>query len=175
MILAESDAPNRKTKYDLVTVWKEGLGWVNIDSQAPNQLVQEWLERGPAAFPGVTLIRPEYTWGASRIDFYLECGDRRILLEVKGCTLELEGVGYFPDAPTERGTKHLHELTTALKEGFECCIAFVIAMPGVQTVLPNAATDPAFAEALAAASAAGVRVLCLPCKVTEDEVTIIDP
>ena len=173
VIVSESDAPNRKTKYDLVTVWKDSLGWVNVDSQAPNRLVKEWLECGPAAFPGLTVIRPEYTWGASRIDFCLECGSRRILLEVKGCTLEREGVGYFPDAPTKRGTKHLHELTAALKEGFDCCIAFVIAMPGVQTVLPNAATDPAFATALAEAEKTGVQVMYLPCRVGENEISII--
>lgn len=170
--LAVSDNPERKTKYDLISVFKKGVGWINIDSQAPNVVVKEWLESAPEPFPGITLLRPEYTYGNSRVDFYLECGKRRIFIEVKGCTLEIDKVGYFPDAPTERGVKHLHELMKAVKEGYECYIAFVIAMQGITRVLPNRVTHPEFGEALDEAVKAGVRILCLPCDVSPDAVSI---
>jgi len=170
--LANSDNPSRKTKYDLVSVYKKSLGWVNIDSQAPNVVVREWLESGQQVFPNITMLKPEYTYGDSRMDFYLECGRRRIFMEVKGCTLEIDGIGYFPDAPTERGVKHLNELMKAVKDGYECFIAFVIAMPGVAKVLPNRTTHPEFGEALDAAVKAGVRILHLPCDVKPDELAI---
>ena len=99
--LEVSDNPARKTKYDLVAVYKKTLGWVNIDSQAPNKVVKEWLDT-----QDYDLVRPEYRYGASRVDFYMEKGDMKYLMEVKGCTLEIDGIGYFPDAPTERGVKH---------------------------------------------------------------------
>ena len=99
VILAESDRPGRKTRYDLISVYKPGVGWINIDSQAPNAVVQEWLRTKPGIFADMTLCRPEYRYGASRVDFYLECGSRRILIEVKGCTLEVGGDSYFPAAP----------------------------------------------------------------------------
>ncbi len=174
IILVKTDNPARKTLYDLVAVYKKGLGWVNIDSQAPNQAMREWLQGSPALFENITLLKPEYAYDKSRVDFYLKCGTRRILIEVKGCTLEIDGIGYFPDAPTERGVKHLHELIKAVQNGYECYIAFVIAMPGVRKVLPNVITHPEFGTALAAAMAAGVKVLCLPCKVLPDELSIID-
>lgn len=174
VMLCKSDNPNRKTQYDLIAVYKAGLGWVNIDSQAPNQAVKEWLETRPAPFQDAELIRPEYTYGASRVDFYLECSGRKILMEVKGCTLEINGIGYFPDAPTERGVKHLRELAAAVKEGYECYIAFVIAMPKVRQVLPNMTTHPAFGTALAEASAAGVHILYLLCEVTPDSISITE-
>ncbi len=173
VILEVADNPARKTKYDLITVKKESLGWVNIDSQVPNSVVKEWLESGASVFGTPDRIRPEYTFGASRVDFYVECGERRILIEVKGCTLERERMGYFPDAPTERGVKHLRELAGAVKQGYECYIAFVIAMPEVKKVLPNEETDPKFAAALREAEAAGVKVLYLPCRVETDEITIV--
>ncbi len=174
VILALSDNPKRKTLYDLIAVYKEGLGWVNIDSQAPNALVKEWLLGGQSIFGRPDLIKPEYTHGHSRVDFYLECGKRRILIEVKGCTLEINGKGYFPDAPTERGVKHLRELTEAAAQGFECYIAFVITMPRVYEVFPNMDTHPAFGEALEEAVKAGVKVLCLPCQVEPDQLRISD-
>lgn len=152
----------RKTDYDLIGVEKPGLGLVNIDSQAPNVVVREWLETR-----GCGMLRPEYTIGSSRLDFYLEKNGHKILMEVKGCTLEVNGVGYFPDAPTQRGTKHLRELTAARAAGYEGCIAFVIQMEGVQEVRPNTATDPAFAAALEEALRAGVRLLFFCCRVTE--------
>ena len=170
--LEVSDNPSRKTLYDLVAVYKENIGWINIDSQAPNAVVQEWLRTKPGIFADMTLCRPEYRYGASRVDFYLECGSRRILIEVKGCTLEVDGEGYFPDAPTERGVKHLHELAAACEAGFECYLAFVIAIPGVNMVHPNLEMHPEFGTALEEARRAGVRVLYLPCQVQEDGLQI---
>lgn len=167
VILEISDNPNRKTKYDLIGVYKENLGWVNIDSQAPNKVVKEWLEK-----QGYTYIKPEYTYGASRIDFYMERDGQRYLMEVKGCTLEIDGIGYFPDAPTERGVKHLRELAGAAQEGFRCYVAFVIQMEGVNEVRANVETHKEFGEALDAARAAGVKVLCLGCRVTEDTLEV---
>ena len=170
--LAVSGNPLRKTKYDLISVYKKNLGWVNIDSQAPNAVVMEWLMSAPKVFPNITTLKPEYVHGNSRVDFYLECGERRILIEVKGCTLEIDGIGYFPDAPTERGVKHLHELIKAVEDGYECFIAFVIAMPRVTKVLPNRMTHPEFGDALDAAVKAGVKILYLPCAVMPDELVI---
>ena len=123
--LEVSDNPKRKTKYDLVAVHKQELGWVNMDSQAPNKVVGEWLSTQE-----FDLVRPEFTYGKSRIDFYMEKGEQKYLLEVKGCTLEVGGIGYFPDAPTERGVKHLHELAQAQQAGYRCAVAFVIQMEG---------------------------------------------
>lgn len=170
--LAVSDNPLRRTKYDLISVLKKGVGWINIDSQAPNVVVREWLEGAQDLFPNITLLKPEHTYGKSRVDFYLECGRRKIFIEVKGCTLEINKVGYFPDAPTERGVKHLRELTKAVEEGYECYVAFVIAMPDVMQVLPNRVTHPEFGTALDEAVRGGVKVLFLPCCVTPDELTI---
>lgn len=167
VVLEASDNPNRKTKYDLIGVYKDGLGWVNIDSQAPNKVVKEWLEK-----QDYTLIKPEYTYGDSRIDFYMERGEQKCLMEVKGCTLEIDGIGYFPDAPTERGVKHLRELTKAVKEGYRCYAAFVVQMEGIREVRANVATHKEFGQALEEAKAAGVQVLCLGCKVTEDTLEV---
>ena len=161
--LEQSDNPARKTLYDLVAVYKDRIGWINIDSQAPNKVVKEWLEA-----QDYDVVRPEYTYGNSRIDFYLEKGEHKILMEVKGCTLEINGIGYFPDAPTERGVKHLRELAAARQEGYECVVAFVIQMEGVTEVRPYVEMQPEFGTALAEAEAAGVKVLFLPCKVGRD-------
>lgn len=171
VVLTEGHNSKRKTRYDLVAVWKDGLGWVNIDSQAPNKVVREWLDSGFSPFGEITHLQPEYTYGQSRVDFYLECGGRRILLEVKGCTLEVAGQGYFPDAPTERGVKHLQELQKALQQGFESYLVFVIALPGVRTVLPNVETHPEFGKVLQAAWQAGVQVVYLTCTVGPDSLT----
>ena len=175
VMLAVSDSLSRKTKYDLISVYKKNLGWVNIDSQAPNVVVKEWLMSGQQVFPNITMLKPEYVHGNSRVDFYLECGQRKIFIEVKGCTLEIDGIGYFPDAPTERGVKHLHELMKAVEDGYECFIAFVIAMPRVTKVLPNRRTHPEFGDALDAAVKAGVKILNLPCVVRPDELVIQFP
>ena len=166
--LSASENPARKTKYDLIAVRKGNGVLFNIDSQAPNQVVREWLED-----QGFDRIVPEFHFGQSRIDFYLERGGEPWLLEVKGCTLEREGIGFFPDAPTERGTKHLKELTAALSEGYHAAVAFVMQADGMQTVRPNEETDPAFAAALQAAELAGVRILSLPCHVEPDRLEII--
>ncbi len=166
--LAVSDNPNRKTKYDLVAVYKEKLGWVNIDSQAPNKVVQEWLET-----QDYTLVKPEYVYGDSRIDFYMVKDQQEYLMEVKGCTLEIDGIGYFPDAPTERGVKHLKELTKARTLGYECIIAFVIQMEGVSEVRPYISMQPEFGEALEEAKAAGVKMLFLQCEVGRDTLQIL--
>ena len=166
--LAVSDNPNRKTKYDLVAVYKEKLGWVNIDSQAPNKVVQEWLET-----QDYTLVKPEYVYGDSRIDFYMVKDQQEYLMEVKGCTLEIDGIGYFPDAPTERGVKHLKELTKARTLGYECIIALVIQMEGVSEVRPYISMQPEFGEALEEAKAAGVKVLFLQCEVGRDTLQIL--
>lgn len=173
VVLCEGTNPARKTKYDLIAVKKKNLGWVNIDSQVPNTVVKEWLESGKSCFENITFLKPEYTFGRSRVDFYLECEGRKILLEVKGCTLEIEGRGYFPDAPTERGVKHLNELAGAVEQGYECYLAFVIAMNGITDVLPNISTHPQFGIALENAQNSGVKVLYLPCCVAEDEIKII--
>ena len=164
--LSAGENPARKTGYDLIAVEKNGTLF-NIDSQAPNRVVREWLEG-----QGFDRILPEYPFGQSRLDFCLERGGERWLLEVKGCTLERAGIGYFPDAPTQRGARHLRELTAALEQGWRSAVVFVMQAASIRTVLPNRDTDPAFAETLTAAEAAGVRVLCLPCRVTPDSLSI---
>ena len=167
VILECCDQPTRKTKYDLIGVYKEGLGLVNIDSQAPNKVAKEWLLQ-----QDYTCVRPEYTYGDSRIDFYMERGEERYLMEVKGCTLEVDGIGYNEAAPTERGIKHLHELSKAVDEGYHCMLAFVIQMEGIHEVRANAETHPAFGVALEEARQAGVEIVFLPCKIEEDSLTI---
>lgn len=169
VVLEIADNPNRKTKYDLVSVYKEKLGWVNIDSQAPNKVAGEWL-----AEQDYTYIKPEYKYGDSRLDFYMEKGDEKFLMEIKGCNLEINGKGYFPDAPSTRAVKHLRELTKAVSDGYHCIVAFVIPMEGVTEVLPNVDTHPEFADALEEAKNAGVEVWYLPCAVTEDTLRIIE-
>ena len=161
--LTAPETAGRKTKYDLVTVRKSNGMLVNIDSQAPNAVVREWLQKQP-----YNQIRPEFTYGDSRIDFYLERENERILMEVKGCTLEVDGIGYFPDAPTDRGIKHLHELEKAAESGYRAILAFVIQMDGVYEVRPNLQTHPEFGAALEKAKAVGMQVLFLPCHVAWD-------
>ena len=160
--------PGRKTKYDLIAVEKKGLGIVNLDSQAPNKVVREWLENQKYDF-----IKPEFTFGDSRIDFYMKKGDSETLMEVKGCTLEIDGIGYFPDAPTERGVKHIRELIKARREGYQAIIAFVIQMEGIREVRPNIETHPEFGKALEDAKKAGVEVWFMPCRVKSDELVIM--
>lgn len=166
--LEESDNPNRKTLYDIVAVNKKGFGWINMDSQAPNKVVKEWLEGKDYDY-----IKPEYKYGDSRIDFYMKKGDVEYLMEVKGCTLEKNGIGYFPDAPTERGVKHLKELTKAQKLGYQCAVAFVVQMEGVTEVRPNIETHLEFGEALEVAQKAGVKVILYMCQVGSDTLEIV--
>ncbi len=167
--LERAENPNRKTNYDLVAVVKDTGVLFNIDSQAPNAAMKEWL-----AGQDFDRVQPEYRYGDSRIDFYMERAGEKTLMEVKGCTLEFDGIGYFPDAPTERGTKHLRELTRAVREGYRAIAAFVIQMAGVEEVRPNTETDPAFASAFEEAREAGVEILFLKCRVEPDEMVITD-
>ena len=166
--LEVSDNPSRKTKYDLITV-RDSFGRLfNIDSTAPNKVAREWLDR-----LGFDLIKPEHAYGESRIDFYMERGGERFLMEVKGCTLVRGGVGYFPDAPTERGVRHLRELARAANEGYRAAVCFVIQTDGVSAVQPNAEIQPDFASELERAKSAGVEVLYLRCHVEEDGIAAI--
>ena len=170
--LVKSDNPARKTLYDLVAVEK-GERLINMDSQAPNRLFEEWAVNGH--YQGdLTLLRPETTWGNSRFDFYWEKGERRGCTEVKGCTLEKDGWTYFPDAPTERGVKHLEELIKVRETGLEAAVCFVIQMDRVSGFSPNDLTHPAFGEALRRASANGVEVMARTCHVTPQELWITD-
>ena len=168
--LQRADDPNRKTAYDLISVYKPGLKWVNIDSLAPNELMKQQIMS-----LGYDVVKPEYTFGDSRIDFYMERDGEKYLTEVKGCTLASGpkgGVGLFPDAPTERGVKHLDELAKAAKEGYHCQIAFVIQMNGIHMVFPNNATQPEFGQALVRAAKAGVQVVYYSCHVEADSIKI---
>lgn len=167
--LTAPDNTGRKTKYDLVAVRKNTGVLFNIDSQAPNKVMGEWLEKR-----GFDRIVPEYTYGGSRIDFYMERGSGKYLTEVKGCTLETGGVGYFPDAPTERGVKHIRELIKAKKEGYNSALAFVIQMAGVKEVRPNVETHAEFGKAMNEARLAGVKILFLTCHVEPDSLEITD-
>lgn len=173
--LERADNPARRTAYDLVTVEKprEGGGTklVNMDAQAPNKLFREWAGAGRFR-PGLTLLRPETTFENSRFDFYWEGSGKKGFVEVKGCTLEAGGWTYFPDAPTDRGVKHLRELVRAREQGFEAAVCFVIQMADVDGFSPNDITHPDFGGALRAAQAAGVEVLALECAVAPEEVTI---
>lgn len=166
----KSDNPARKTQYDLIAVEK-GTLLVNMDAQAPNQVFREWAEAGN--FQGeLTILRPETTWGDSRFDFYWEAGGRRGFVEVKGVTLEEDGHACFPDAPTERGVKHLNELVRCQTEGYEAAVFFVIQMAGMKDFAPNDRTHPAFGDALRRAVQAGVRIMARECAVTPDSLTI---
>ena len=169
----ESDNPARKTKWDLIGVEK-GSRMINMDSQAPNLVVKEWIESGQL-FSDIRLIRPETVDGNSRFDLYVETGSSRIFIEVKGVTLEEEGAVRFPDAPSDRAVKHLQELEKAVREGYEAYVFFVIQMKGVRYFTPNMSTHPAFCEALKSAKAAGVKILAYDCRVSGDRIEIADP
>ena len=166
------DSPTRKTNYDLITVEK-GQRLINMDSQAPNKAAKEWLEKG--GLGDISRLRPETSFGNSRFDFSYEKGGKQCFLEVKGVTLETDGVCAFPDAPTQRGAKHLQELTRLCQEGYGAYVLFVIQMADVKYLHPNDATDPAFGKALREAAAAGVQVLAVDCCVTENTMEIRNP
>lgn len=170
--LERSGNPGRSTAYDLVAVEKQGR-MVNMDSQAPNRAVLEWLWE-KQLFPDLVSVRPETTYGSSRIDFYIETASEKIFMEVKGVTLEEDGEARFPDAPSQRAVKHVEELVRARQEGYEACVLFVIQMKGVSHLIPNAVTHPEFAEALRQAAGVGVRVLAYDCRVTSDSLEIGD-
>ena len=168
--LQRADNPGRSTVYDLISVYKPRLKWVNIDSLAPNELMKQKLMS-----LNYDVVKPEYTFGDSRFDFYMERDGERYLTEVKGCTLAADlkrGIGLFPDAPTERGVKHLDELAAAAKEGYHCEIAFVIQMNGIHMVFPNNDTQPEFGQAIVRAAKAGVQVVCYSCHVEADSMRI---
>ena len=171
--LEESSNPNRKTRFDLIAVEKGNL-LINMDAQAPNQVFREWAESG-AFRPELALLRPETTWGKSRFDFYWEGGGKKGFVEVKGVTLEVEGLALFPDAPTERGIKHLEELIACRQEGYEAAVCFVIQMAGMSAFAPNERTHPAFGEALRRARDAGIEVLAYSCRVWPDRLELDAP
>ena len=168
----KADNPNRKTAYDLIKVQK-GERLINMDSQAPNVIAREWLLSG--GLGAVENLRPETVHGDSRFDFSFTLNGKPCFLEVKGVTLEHDGVCAFPDAPTQRGTKHLKGLTEAVRQGCGAYVLFVIQMKDVKYIHPNDATDPAFGTALREAAAAGVHILAVDCHVTETATQIADP
>ena len=163
------DNPNRKTKFDLICVQKGDL-LINMDSQAPNIAVREWLLGG--GLGEIQELKSEYTHGDSRFDFSFLKDGKRCFLEVKGVTLEHNGVCAFPDAPTERGVKHLQGLTKAVQDGFGAYVLFVIQMADMKYLHPNDETDPAFGAALHKAADSGVTILAMDCAVTEDSMSI---
>jgi sugar fermentation stimulation protein A len=169
--LVHSDSKTRKYAYDLVAVEKGSL-LINMDSQAPNAAFAEYLHSG-SFIDGITRIQPEFSYDQSRIDFYFERGAERHLVEVKGVTLERDGICLFPDAPTLRGTRHLQELAQAAQSGYHSWICFVVQLSGARYLTPNRETDPAFASTLAAAVQAGVQVIALECQVQPDGMQII--
>ncbi len=170
--LEKGTNPERSTAYDLVAV-RKGDRFINMDSQAPNKAVGEWLEKG-GLFSEVSLIKPETTWGNSRFDFYVEAGDAKAFIEVKGVTLEEDNIVRFPDAPSERAVKHVEELIAAKRAGYQVYVIFVIQMKDVLYFLPNWSTQPAFGEALLKAREAGVDILAYDCLVEPDSLEIKD-
>ena len=168
--LEESGNPARKTQYDLIAVEK-GTRLINMDAQAPNRIFAQWIRQQE---PEIT-VHPEYRYGDSRLDFCLERPEGLHLVEVKGVTLEREGHCLFPDAPTERGVRHLHELMRAVEEGHRATAFFVIQMADVLDFAPNDATHPAFGEALREAARRGVEIVAYTCRVTPETVTLDAP
>lgn len=164
--------PTRKTRYDLITV-RKGTRLINMDSQAPNTAAKEWLLAG--GFGNIKNLKAESYYGDSRFDFSFEKDGKTCYLEVKGVTLENDGVCAFPDAPTERGAKHLKGLAALAQQGYGAYVLFVIQMSDVKYLHPNDATDPAFGSALREAAAAGVQILAMDCAVTEDSMEILLP
>ncbi len=170
VVLETAQNPTRKTPYDVIAVYK-GDRLINMDSQAPNAVAAEYLRR---RFPDA-VIRREVRYRDSRLDFHLTQGETQWFVEVKGCTLERDNVGYFPDAPTERGVKHLRHLIQAVEEGYKAAVLFVIQMEGVTAIRPNEETHPAFGEALRQAAKAGVEIWAVDCTVTPSTLTHRSP
>lgn len=174
VFLEKSDNLNRKTLYDLVGVVKNGM-MINMDSQAPNKVALEWIQSGGIVnAEDITFIKPETKYGNSRFDIYFETKNTKSFVEVKGVTLEHDGVAAFPDAPTIRGLKHIYELTKCIEDGYQAYILFVIQMSGMKYFIPNDVTQPEFRQALIEAKSAGVHILARECQVTEDELWIRD-
>lgn len=173
VVLTASGNPGRSTKYDLIGVYKGGM-LVNIDSQAPNKVAMESI-RSISGFGDIDHLRPEYRYGNSRIDIFAESGDEKKLMEVKGVTLEKDGTALFPDAPTERGLKHVKELEASLKEGYEAYILFLVQMSGPKVFSPNYEMHREFASEVERAYGLGVKVLVYDCAVTEDSISLGKP
>ncbi len=172
VFLSLSSNPERKTKYDLVAV-RKGAKLINMDSQIPNDVTEEWLKNGKI-FPESAVIKREVKHGSSRFDFFITDGDRKAFLEVKGVTLEEDGIAMFPDAPTERGIKHINELIALRRDGYNAYILFVIQMEDVHLFRPNDNTHKAFGDALRRADKEGVKIIAVNCKVTEDSIEILE-
>ncbi|MBR5309504.1 MAG: DNA/RNA nuclease SfsA [Oscillospiraceae bacterium] len=167
VFLCAAKNPERKTKFDLIGVRRSDGEIINIDSIAPNKVAGEYIK---TLFPDAKLIKPETFFEKSRFDFYIEDNRDKIFLEVKGVTLNIDGEARFPDAPTERGAKHLYELIEAKKKGYRACVLFVLAMKGCSSFAANSLTDPKFSKALTDAKNAGVEVFAVDCKVFADEI-----
>lgn len=170
VLVEPSDSPKRKTKFSLICVEKDGQ-WVNIDSQVVNTIAEEWMREGHF-LSDVTLLKREKTYGNSRFDLYVETEHNRWFIEVKGVTLEIDGIAKFPDAPTERGVKHVEELITCHENGYEAGILFVIQRKGIQEFMPHEERHPEFAQALRAAKKAGVHVMAVDCIVDNEGIHI---
>ncbi|MFA9424201.1 MAG: DNA/RNA nuclease SfsA [Sedimentibacter sp.] len=168
VFVQEFDNPSRKTKYDLISVYK-GDRLINMDSQVPNKVFHEWVKNS-GLFENITLIKPEFKYGNSRFDFYIETLEKKIFVEVKGVTLEENNVVMFPDAPTLRGLKHVNELINSIDDGFEAYVVFIIQMDDVEYFTPNIKTHKELGEALVLAQEKGVKILALDCKVTENSI-----
>ena len=172
VLVRESDNNNRKTKYDLISVYK-GKRLVNIDSQAPNKVFHEWMLDNNL-FGEITLIKPEYKYNNSRFDFYIETAAKKIFIEVKGVTLEENGIALFPDAPTERGIRHITELCQSIRKGYEAYMVFIIQMKDVLYFTPNIKTHKAFGAALINAEKQGVKIIALDCEVKKTSIEARD-
>lgn len=173
VILEESVNPARKTKYDLICVNKSGR-WINMDSQVPNKAAVEWIRAG-RLFPEEVTLKTEKVYGNSRFDIYVESPCRKAFIEVKGVTLEENDIARFPDAPTQRGVKHVEELIRCQEDGYEAYLLFVIQMKGIREFEPNWSTHPQFGEVLQKAQNAGVHLLAYDCLIREDYIEIQDP
>ena len=173
VILDESVNPARKTKYDLICVNKSGR-WINMDSQVPNKAAAEWIRAG-RLFPEEVTLKTEKVYGNSRFDIYVESPCRKAFIEVKGVTLEENDIARFPDAPTQRGVKHVEELIRCQEDGYEAYLLFVIQMKGIREFEPNWSTHPQFGEVLQKAQNAGVHLLAYDCLIREDYIEIQDP
>lgn len=172
VFVQEFDNPKRKTKFDLISAYK-GSALINIDSQAPNKVFHEWILNS-GFFEDITLIKPEYKYKNSRFDFYIETLKKKILVEVKGVTLEENGIVKFPDAPTLRGLKHINELISSIEDGYESYVFFVIQMKGVLYFTPNFETHKDFGDALILAKKMGVKIFAVDCEVTENSIEVIN-
>jgi sugar fermentation stimulation protein A len=168
VFVQEFDSSTRKTKFDLISVYK-GERLINMDSQVPNKVFHEWVKNS-GLFENITMIKPEHKYGNSRFDFYIETIDKKIFIEVKGVTLEEDGVAMFPDAPTLRGLKHINELIKSVEDGFEAYVVFIIQMKDIEYFTTNIKTHKEFGDALILAQNKGVNIFALDCEVTKNSI-----